>query len=279
MTVLAGRGDVPVVECMGVPITAHTPETAARHVIQLALQHRVTRSSGPTTDAPPGTDVHLCNAYTLALADRDPELHGILRRSGLNLPDGQPVVWANQLLHRRAQLPNTRTCGPELFLDVFALGQVAGIRHYLLGSTPHVLDALQRELRRRFPQALIVGAHSPPFRPLSVRERHDQDRDILASGADIVWVGLGTPKQDVHATALASGLPVVCAAVGAAFDFVAGHKRRAPRWMRSSGLEWIFRLFCEPRRLWRRYLFGNARFLWGVARQTARDAVQGAFAY
>jgi N-acetylglucosaminyldiphosphoundecaprenol N-acetyl-beta-D-mannosaminyltransferase len=129
------------------------------------------------------------------------------------------------------------------------------------------MDALQRELRRRFPRARIVRACSPPFRPLSVRERHDQERDVLATHADIVWVGLGTPKQDVHAAELATRLPVVCAAVGAAFDFVAGHKRRAPRWMGSSGLEWLFRLVCEPRRLWRRYLFGNARFLWGVARR------------
>jgi N-acetylglucosaminyldiphosphoundecaprenol N-acetyl-beta-D-mannosaminyltransferase len=257
---------------MGVPITAHTPETAARRVIQFALQHRAARSSRSAADALPGTDVHLCNAYTLALADRDPELHGVLCRSALNLPDGQPVVWANQLLYRMTQLPNARTCGPDLMLDVFTLGQDIGIRHYLLGSTPQVLDSLQRELHRRFPQALVVGACSPPFRPLSVRELHDQERDMLASGADIVWVGLGTPKQDVHAAALASGLPVVCAAVGAAFDFVAGHKRRAPHWMRSSGLEWIFRLICEPRRLWRRYLFGNARFLWGVARQAARAA-------
>jgi N-acetylglucosaminyldiphosphoundecaprenol N-acetyl-beta-D-mannosaminyltransferase len=252
---------------MGVPIAAHTPETAARRVIELALQHRSTRCSSPAGHVPRGTDVHLCNAYTLALADRDPELHGILRRAPLNLPDGQPVVWANRLTYREARLPRARVCGPDLFLEVFALGQAAGIRHYLLGSTPQVMDALQQELRRRFPQARIVRACSPPFRPLTVRERRDQERDMLATRADIVWVGLGTPKQDIHAAVLASGLPVVCAAVGAAFDFVAGHKQRAPHWMRSSGLEWIYRLVCEPRRLWRRYLFGNARFLWGVARQ------------
>jgi N-acetylglucosaminyldiphosphoundecaprenol N-acetyl-beta-D-mannosaminyltransferase len=158
--------------------------------------------------------------------------------------------------------------GPDLFLDVFARGQDVGLRHYLLGSTPEVLDALQRELRRRFPLARIAGACSPPFRPLSPGELHDQQQDILASGADIVWVGLGTPKQDVHAAELASSLPVVCAAVGAAFDFVAGHKPQAPGWMRRGGLEWTFRLGCEPRRLWRRYLFGNARFVWGVARQS-----------
>jgi len=256
---------VPVVSCLGVPIAAHTRESAARHVIQLARQHRAARSAASAR----GSDVHLCNAHTLSLADRDPELHGILRRSALNLPDGQPVVWANQLLHRHTPLPTTRVYGPDLFLDVFALGQDAGLRHYLLGSTPEVLDALQRELRRRFPFARIAGACSPPFRPLSPRELHDQQQDILASGADIVWVGLGTPKQDLQAAELASSLPVVCAAVGAAFDFVAGHKPQAPAWMQRGGLEWTFRLGCEPRRLWRRYLFGNARFVWGVVRQAA----------
>ncbi|WP_246143597.1 WecB/TagA/CpsF family glycosyltransferase [Actinacidiphila oryziradicis] len=268
MTILAGiasgHREVPVVGCLGVPIAAHTRESAARQVIQLARQHRDARPAAPAR----GSDVHLCNAHTLSLADRDPELHGILRGAALNLPDGQPVVWANQLLHRNTPLPTTRVYGPDLFLDVFALGQDAGLRHYLLGSTPEVLDALQRELRRRFPLARIAGACSPPFRPLSPRELHDQQQDILASGADIVWVGLGTPKQDLHAAELASSLPVVCAAVGAAFDFVAGHKPQAPAWMQRGGLEWTFRLGCEPRRLWRRYLFGNARFVWGVARQS-----------
>jgi N-acetylglucosaminyldiphosphoundecaprenol N-acetyl-beta-D-mannosaminyltransferase len=255
---------VPVVSCLGVPLAAHTRESAARHVIQLARQHRGARSTAPAR----GSDVHLCNAHTLSLADRDPELHGILRRSALNLPDGQPVVWANQLLHRGTPLPPTRVYGPDLFLDVFALGQDAGLRHYLLGSTPKVLDALRKELLQRFPRTQIVGTCSPPFRPMTASELRDEEESILSSGADIVWVGLGTPKQDIHAAQLASALPVVCAAVGAAFDFVAGHKPQAPAWMQRGGLEWTFRLGCEPRRLWRRYLFGNARFVWGVARQS-----------
>jgi N-acetylglucosaminyldiphosphoundecaprenol N-acetyl-beta-D-mannosaminyltransferase len=108
---------------------------------------------------------------------------------------------------------------------------------------------------------------------MSPSELRDEEASILSSGADIVWVGLGTPKQDLHAAQLASALPVVCAAVGAAFDFVAGHKPQAPAWMQRGGLEWTFRLGCEPRRLWRRYLFGNARFVWGVARQAAAVVV------
>jgi N-acetylglucosaminyldiphosphoundecaprenol N-acetyl-beta-D-mannosaminyltransferase len=259
----------PVVHCLGVPITAHTRESAARQVIRLARQHRATRSTASAR----GSDVHLCNAHTLSLADRDPELHGILRRAALNLPDGQPVVWANQLLHRGTPLPATRVYGPDLFLDVFAHGQDAGLRHYLLGSTPEVSDALRRELLRRFPRIRIVGACSPPFRPMTDSELRDEEEVILASGADVVWVGLGTPKQDIRAAQLAAALPVVSVAIGAAFDFVAGNKPQAPQWMQQGGLEWLFRFGCEPRRLWRRYLFGNARFLRGVARQAAGTAV------
>lgn len=264
-----------VVRCMGVPITAHTRESAARHVTHLAEQIRESRcadeqaSAGlrrPTAGSPRG-DVHLCNAYTLALAERDPQLLGILRAATLNLPDGQSVVWANRLLHRGVALPPTRVYGPDLLLDVFALAGETGLRHYLLGSTPHVLEELQRELRRRFPHARITGTCSPPFRPLTAQELQKQQEDIRTAEADIVWVGLGTPKQDHWAAELCEALPVVAVAVGAAFDFIAGSKPQAPHWMQRSGLEWAFRLGCEPRRLWRRYLFGNTRFLWGVVRQ------------
>lgn len=272
----------PVVPCMGVPITAHTRESAARDVVHLARRIRATRLTNQgvavdalhTTSPVPRGDVHLCNAYTLALADRDPELHGVLGAAPLNLPDGQPVVWANRLLHRGTPLPATRVYGPDLLLDVFDLGRSSGLRHYLLGSTPHVLDALERQLRSRFPDALITGSCSPPFRPLTAQETRKQQEDIRSAEADVVWVGLGTPKQDRWAAELCTALPVVAVAVGAAFDFIAGTKPQAPHWMRRSGLEWVFRLGCEPRRLWRRYLFGNARFVWGVTRQSVK-AVAG----
>lgn len=264
----------PVVECLGVPITAHTRDSAAGHVVHLAGRMREARHG--LTDGPGasgirrGSDVHLSNAYTLALADRDPELRDILRSASLNLPDGQPVVWANRLLYPSAALPGTRVYGPDLLTDVFALTQHTDLNHYLLGSTPQVLDALHRELRRRYPGARIVGTCSPPFRPLTVHERQQQVEQIRSAEADIVWVGLGTPKQDRWAAELCDALPVVAVAVGAAFDFVAGNKPQAPHWMRHNGLEWLFRLGCEPRRLWRRYLFGNARFVHGVVRQASR---------
>jgi N-acetylglucosaminyldiphosphoundecaprenol N-acetyl-beta-D-mannosaminyltransferase len=255
---------LPVLPCAGVPITACEPAAAARLVVD--------RAAGPLRS---GQDVHLCNAYTLAQADRDVVLHALLRRATLNFPDGKSVVWANRLQHRRQRPPTARVYGPDLMRAVFELGRPAGLRHYLLGSTPQVLAALQSQLRHDYPGAHLVGAESPPFRDLTEAERHDQRERIRRSRAQLVWVGLGTPKQDWEAARLAAGLPVVAVAVGAAFDLVAGTKRQAPRWMRHNGLEWCFRLAQEPRRLWRRYLFGNARFGYAVCRRWRRTPWAG----
>jgi N-acetylglucosaminyldiphosphoundecaprenol N-acetyl-beta-D-mannosaminyltransferase len=133
-----------------------------------------------------------------------------------------------------------------------------------------VLSALEAELCRRFPKAAIVGAVSPPFRALTEEETAEQTARIVDSKAQVVWVGLGTPKQDWESARLAVDIPAVFIAVGAAFDFVAGEKKQAPMWMQRNGLEWLFRLAVEPRRLWRRYLFGNARFLRAISREMLR---------
>jgi N-acetylglucosaminyldiphosphoundecaprenol N-acetyl-beta-D-mannosaminyltransferase len=215
-----------------------------------------------------GADVHLCNAYTLALADRDPKYRSMLARASLNLTDGAPVVWVNQLRHRN--LPSHRVLGTDLMLETMSRGQAFGLRHYLLGAAPGTLAALSTALCSRCPDVEIVGTESPPFRELTEPECEEQLGRVRESRAEIVWVGLGTPKQDWHAAWLASQAPVVAVAVGAAFDFVAGTKTQAPTWMRSSGLEWLYRLASEPRRLWRRYLFGNARFLYAAILQRRR---------
>jgi exopolysaccharide biosynthesis WecB/TagA/CpsF family protein len=248
-----------VVPCLGVPITACTPTQAAVEVVRLA-----------TTDLDHGVDVHLCNAYTFSLADKDPSFKAMLQRAAINFPDGKSVVWANKLLHRRKTMPNDRVYGPDLFLDVFEKGQDLGLRHYLLGSTPTVLSGLEAELRRRFPKAVIVGAVSPPFRALTEEETAEQTERLVESKAQVVWVGLGTPKQDWESARLAGDVGAIIIAVGAAFDFIAGEKKQAPMWMQRNGLEWLFRLAVEPRRLWKRYLFGNARFLRATIREMLR---------
>ena len=248
-----------VVPCLGVPITACTPTQAAAEVVRLA-----------TTDLDHGVDVHLCNAYTFSLADKDPSFKAMLQRAAINFPDGKSVVWANKLLHRGKTIPNDRVYGPDLFLDVFEKGQDLGLRHYLLGSTPPVLSGLEAELRRRFPKAAIVGAVSPPFRALTEEETAEQTARLVESKAQVVWVGLGTPKQDWESARLAGDVGAIFIAVGAAFDFIAGEKKQAPMWMQRNGLEWLFRLAVEPRRLWKRYLFGNARFLRATIREMLR---------
>jgi N-acetylglucosaminyldiphosphoundecaprenol N-acetyl-beta-D-mannosaminyltransferase len=242
---------LPTVLCAGVPVAAATPAAAAAAVVRLAAEGVA-------------ADVHLCNAYTLALADGDSRLAQALRTATLNLPDGQGVVWANRIVHRSRSVPPTRVYGPDLLLDVFRNGQDVGLRHYLLGSTPAVLERLAAELRARFPRARIVGIESPPFREPTDAERQSQLERIRVSGAQIVWLGLGTPKQDFEAARLATAHPAVFAAVGAAFDFVSGNKPQAPLWMQRHGLEWLFRLCSEPRRLWRRVLWGHPRFLWAA---------------
>jgi N-acetylglucosaminyldiphosphoundecaprenol N-acetyl-beta-D-mannosaminyltransferase len=244
------ESNLTVVPCIGVPIAACTPNQAALEVVRLA-----------TSDLDHGIDIHLCNAYTLALADKDARFKALLQRASLNFPDGKSVVWANKLLHRSRTIPSDRVYGPDLVLNVFEKGQELGLRHYLLGSTPQVLSRMETELRRRFPKAAIVGAVSPPFRVLTERETAEQTARLVESKAQVVWVGLGTPKQDWESARLAEDIAAIFIAVGAAFDFIAGEKKQAPIWMQRNGLEWLFRLAVEPRRMWRRYLFGNARFL------------------
>lgn len=222
------------------------PDEAAEHIVRIA-QGSI------------GHHVHLANAYTVALADKYQSYRALIHESGLVFPDGKPLGWISALYRHSPRLRQVR--GPQLFLDVFDRGRSWNVKHYLLGSTPEVLEALVGNLEAKFPGVAIVGSESPPFQQIRPEELRDQDARIRESGADIVWVGLGTPKQDFEAQRLSKALPVVAVAVGAAFDFAAGTTKEAPAWMSKAGLEWAYRLCTEPRRLWKRYLFGNIRFL------------------
>ena len=234
----------------GVEFHPSSPDGAARYVVDLAIARH-------------GVHVHLANAYTIALADSDDAYRRVINQ-GVVFADGKPITWVSRLARQKPPIRQVR--GPQLFLDVLDAGRSSGVRHFLLGSTNEVLEQMRGNLLRRFDGIDIVGSYSPPFRPLTVKEMADQDAIIERSNADIVWIGLGTPKQDLEAkrVALSTARPAV--AVGAAFDFAAGTLRVAPIWMQRAGLEWLFRLASEPRRLWRRYLFGNVRFVWAVLR-------------
>ena len=182
---------------------------------------------------------------------RDPLVRRAHRDAGMVVPDGMPLVW---LLRRAGHRETQRVYGPDLMLAVFARAQAAGWRHYLYGSSPDVLRRLEANLRRRFPGALIAGAYAPPFRPPGAAEEDRVIAEIDGSGADILWVGLSTPKQELWMTQHRSRLRTpVLVGVGAAFDFHAGLLRQAPPVVQKLGLEWAFRLAMEPRRLFGRY--------------------------
>ncbi|MFJ5954511.1 WecB/TagA/CpsF family glycosyltransferase [Paenarthrobacter sp. NPDC092416] len=235
------------VKFAGVPFSSSTPDQAVDIIIG-----RV-RAGGPAAD------IHFLNAYSIALAETDSSFRKCVSESALNFPDGKPI----SVLHRRLH----QVRGPGLFEAVMSRGRDVGLRHYLLGSTDETLRKLQLSLEARYPGVQIVGSFSPPFRNMSSEELDAQDDQIRASGAEIVWVGLGTPKQDYEAARLAS-VGIMSAAVGAAFDFSAGTKPVSPRWVTAIGFEWLHRLLSEPRRLWKRYAWGNVVFLYAATRNS-----------
>ena len=195
-------------------------------------------------------------------SQRDPSLANIHNRSGLTTPDGMPMVWAGRFAGSK-QI--RRVYGPDLMLEVCKAGLGHGWRHFLYGGAEGVAPSLRKELNARFPGIQVVGTSTPPFRPLTPEERQDVIRSINGSRADIVWVGLSTPKQERWMADIRPELEAaVLIGVGAAFDLHTGRIRQAPSWMQRSGLEWLFRLAIEPRRLWRRYLRNNPAFLWRV---------------
>jgi len=223
-------------------------------------------ASGPEVG---GRAVHLCNAYTLSLTAKDEEYAAVIDRGDLNLTDGMPLAWLARRLGFPVD-PKDRPRGCDVFIETARAGVATGLRHYLYGGTPEVVEAVAEGLRQLAPGIEIVGVESPPFRPLTGEEPAELVQRVKASGADIVWVGLGTPKQDHFVNDYRDRLGATLVAVGAAFDFIAGNKPQAPEWMRRNGVEWMHRLGSEPRRLWKRYLVGNTTFVAGAVRTGAR---------
>jgi N-acetylglucosaminyldiphosphoundecaprenol N-acetyl-beta-D-mannosaminyltransferase len=192
-------------------------------------------------------------------AQHDPSFKEILNSTDAVVPDGMPLVWLGR--RRGHHLPR-RVYGPDLVLEFCEKTAGRGCRHFFYGGEPGVPERLAESLKRRFPTIEVCGTLSPPFRPLDPEE--DKEIATLISGAapDVLWVGLGTPKQErwMHEHRDQLHVPVLVS-VGAAFDILSGRRNQAPRWMREHGLEWLFRLLQEPRRLWRRYLIYGAEFI------------------
>jgi N-acetylglucosaminyldiphosphoundecaprenol N-acetyl-beta-D-mannosaminyltransferase len=215
-----------------------------------------------------GTRGYVCVAavHTVMASQEDPELRAAVRGATFTVPDGQPLVWAlNALGHPMSD----RVYGPELMDRACARAAERGLRFYLYGGrNPGALAELARRLRLRHPGLKIVGGHCPPFRALSAQEGDAVAAEINRSGADVVWVGIGVPKQEKWMARMRDRLDApVLIGVGAAFDFHAGLVPQAPDALQRLGLEWAFRLVQEPRRLWRRYLRYNPRFVLGFLRQ------------
>lgn len=197
--------------------------------------------------------------HTIMECQRNGNLRRICNRSGLTTPDGMPLVWLSWLKgHRYVD----RVYGPDLMLALSEHSISKGYRHFFYGGAEGVPERLANVLQKRFPGLQVAGTYSPPFRPLTREEDEQIVQMINTADPDIVWVGLGSPKQEYwmaeHRPRLRA--PVLIG-VGAAFDFLSGRKPQAPRWMQRAGLEWLFRLLTEPRRLWRRYLINNPLFV------------------
>ncbi len=237
---------IPRIDVLGVGISAIDPTMALEEITRWIVERR---------------RYYVCvtGVHGVMEAQRDAGLKRIHDESGLTTPDGMPLVWAGRWAGARWM---RRVYGPDLMLAVLARAADRGWRSFFYGGKPGVPERLAARLTARFPGLVVCGVHSPPFRPLTVAEDDEIVERIDSRAPDLVWVGLSTPKQERWMAEHRERIEApVLIGVGAAFDFHAGLLAQAPPWMQRSGLEWLFRLGQEPRRLWKRYLRNNPAFV------------------
>ena len=207
---------------------------------------------------------HFATVHSVVEAHSNAQLREVFASASMVCTDGLPLVWIARLRGVRGQ----RVCGPDVLLALCDRGRASNLRHHFVGGAPGIAAALSTNLAAMFPGLIVTGTDSPPFRQVSAEEDDALVKILNESRPDVVWVGLGSPKQEFWAAEHAPRLTApLLLPIGAAFDFYSGRVRRAPRWIRRLGLEWLFRLAMEPRRLWRRYLTTNLRFVWLVLRE------------
>ena len=256
----------------GAPDPALTQSCPSRYVLGMRVDGTSYRETAETiadlVSAGEGGTVCVSTVHMAMEAFDDPEFQRIVNSADRVTPDGVPIVWALRLLGVESA---ERVYGPSLLPMVCDLARERGLSVGFYGGSAEVLDALARKMWKRFPGLDVSFAWAPPYRSLSVEEDQKVIDGIEASGTNILFVGLGCPKQERWIAEHRNSLSCVMLGVGAAFDFYAGHKAQAPAWMQVAGLEWLFRLCREPRRLRRRYLYHNPRFLFHFVRQLARE--------
>lgn len=234
-------------DVLGVPVTVINPVAAAETI-----------ESWAGDDI--GRFVCIRDVASLMVINEDPAIRDLHHEAAMITPDGSPIALVGKL----RGLPVQRTCGPDL-IDLIASRSVAkGISHYFYGGKEGVAQLLAETFQRKYPGFRVAGYECPPFRQLTPEEDEAVVQRITASGADIVWVGISSPKQDVWMRDHYKRLPQTLIGVGAAFDFHTGAVKRAPVWMQKAMLEWAYRLLSEPKRLWKRYLVLAPRFVWKV---------------
>ena len=242
--------ELPAFKVLGVRVHAlQIPETIA--LVKAWIRERV-----------PERFVSFSGMHGVSESIRDHSIRDVLNAADLVVPDGMSLVWVGR---RRGQAKRLRrrVYGPE-FMGTFMRETGERYRHYFYGGAPGVADRLGEKMHRAY-GIRVAGTYCPPFRPLTEDEEADLERKVRASAADLLWVGLSTPKQErwMYAHRGRLGVPVLLG-VGAAFDFHTGAVEQAPAWMQENGLEWFFRLMVDRKRLWRRYLIGGSRFAWNA---------------
>lgn len=210
-----------------------------------------------------GKYICVSNVHTTVMSYENPEYLKIQNHAELALPDGKPL---SVVCRKRGYKNAERVTGPDLMGEIFAISKEHGYRHYFYGSTEETLKKLREKLEKKYPGINICGMYAPPFRPLSEVEDQKIMEMINASKPDFVWIGLGAPKQEQWMAEHKGKVKGLMLGVGAGFDYYAENIKRAPGWMQRFSLEWLYRLLQEPKRLFKRYLVTNTKFLWLIAR-------------
>ena len=252
---LPDKSQIPVCDILGVKIAAIDMEWLLSYIAANLKELS-------------GDYITVANVHTTVTAWEDPTYCRIQNGGIMAIPDGGPL---SSVGRKRGYTEMSRTTGPSLMEEVFKISPEKGYRHYFYGSTETVLTALRHNLETKYPGIQIAGMYSPPFREMTPQEDEEVSREINSAAPDFVWIGLGAPKQECWMATHQGKIKGVMIGVGAGFDYHAGTLKRAPQWMQDHNLEWLYRLFQEPGRLFKRYLVTNTKFMWRIARDKKND--------